>query len=299
VNEAHNAYHKDRIGFFGFFDCIDDEEVARALLTTARNELKKRGMDRMRGPYNPSINDEFGLLVEGFDSIPAVMMPYNPPYYLDLYAKLGLQKAKDFFAFYISGSSEAPARILKICERVRRTTGLTVRPVNLKNLSNELKILHKLYNETLDRNWGYVPISMEDLEYAAADLKAIVDPELVMIAEKNGEPVGFSMCIPNINEILWRTKKNGTLVRMVKFLWGLKVRGPKEARLAALGVAPEFRGKGVAALFYAETLLKGGKKFQGGELSWVEETNEEIIKGIAVMGGHKYKTYRIYEAALA
>ncbi len=298
VNNAHNEYYHDKMGFFGFFDSVDDPEVATKLFDTAKAELKRRGLDTIRGPYNPTVNDECGLLVEGFDSSPMVMMPYNPAYYLGLYDRLGLTRARDLYAFYISAATEAPKRILKIAERVQRTTGLTIRPLNLKKLNDEIVIIHKLYNETLDRNWGFVPVSLEDLQFAAADLKAILDPEMVMIAEKNGRPVGFSMVIPNVNEIMWRVKGSSTLMRILKFLWFLKTQGPKEARLAVLGVTPEFRGKGVAALFYAETLLKGKKKFIGGELSWVEETNDEIMKGITVMGGQRYKTYRIFEAAL-
>lgn len=300
INRAHNEYYHDKTGFFGFFDSANDPEVASALVERAKAELKARGMEVARGPYNPTSNDELGLLVEGFDSIPFVMMPYNPPYYLDLYERAGLKPARNLYAFYMSGATTAPERILKIAERVKRTTGLTVRPINMKKLHDELKIIHQLYNQTLDRNWGFVPITLEDLEFAANDLKAIVNPDLVMIAEKDGKPAGFSMCIPNVNEIMWKVKSSrSTLMRVLRFLWLLKTSHPKEARLAVLGVAPEFRGKGVAALFYAETLLKGQKKYIGGELSWVEENNEEIMKGISVMGGQKYKSYRIYETGLA
>lgn len=295
VNQAHNDYYKDNFGFFGFFDFTNDVEVAKALLDAAEKCLKEQGRTQMRGPYNPTVNDEVGLLVEGFDSIPKVMMPYNPPYYIDVYEKLGLQPARTLFAFRIEREDEAPARILKICERVKRTTGLTLRRINMKKLDDEILIIHKLYNQTLDRNWGFVPITLEDLRYAANDLKAILDPSLVLIAEKDGVPAGFSMCIPNINEFMFAARKWPNALRPLKFLWKLFTSRPTEARLAVLGVAPEFRGKGVAALFYAETMLTGGKRYKSGELSWVEENNEEIVKGITVMGGEKYKTYRLFE----
>ncbi len=295
INQAHNDYYKDNLGFFGFFDFVEDLEVAKALLFTAEKALAEQGFSRMRGPYNPTVNDEVGLLVDGFDRIPMVMMPYNPSYYSSIYEKLGLQRARELFAFHITGDQQAPGRILKICERVKKSTGLTLRRLNLAKLDDEIKIIHQLYNQTLDRNWGFVPITLEDLQYAAKDLKAILDPSIVLIAEKDGKPAGFSLCIPNINEFMWKARKWPGPLRPAKFLWDLMTRRPQDARLAVLGVAPEFRGKGVAALFYAETLLTGGKRYRAGELSWVEESNEEIIKGITVMGGEKYKTYRLYE----
>lgn len=295
VNRSHNRYYDDRTGFFGFFDAIDDVSVAKELFAKAAEWLKTRGLTTMRGPYSPTVNDECGLLVDGFDSIPSVMMPYNPEYYAKLYEAAGLVPARTLKAFYIRRDVDAPERMFKIADRVKKSTGLTVRPIRLDKLEEELPILHRLYNETLDRNWGFVPLTLEDLKFAAADLKAIVDPELVMIAEKNGVPAGFSMTIPNINEFLWKGKRLPFWVRPVHFLWNLKTSRPHIARLAVLGVAPEFRGKGVAALFYVETLKRGGAKFEAGELSWVEENNDEIIKGITVMGGREYKTYRIYE----
>jgi GNAT superfamily N-acetyltransferase len=298
-NRSHNAYYKDRTGFFGFFDFIEDPEVASALLETARAELKRRGLESLRGPYNPSVNDELGLLVEGFESSPMVLMTYNPPYYVSMYEKLGLQPVRNLSAFYISGEQEAPERILKIVERVKRSTGLQLRPFSMKHFQRDIAIIHSLYNETLKRNWGFVPLALEELQAAASDLKAIIDPELVMIAEKNGEPAGFSLVIPNINEFLWAGKGSPAWLRVLKFIWLLKTRRPKEARLSVLGVKPEFRNKGIGALFYAETLLKGGRKFLGGELSWVEENNEEIIHGISAMGAKRYKGYRIFESPIS
>ncbi len=299
VNHAHNEHYKDKLGFFGFFDFINETDVAAELLKTAQKALVAEGLTQMRGPYNPTVNDECGLLVDGFDKIPMVMMPYNPRYYETVYEKIGLNPARNLFAFYIRRDVTPAARIMKVCERVKRTTGVTMRQINKAKLDEEIKIIHVLYNRTLDRNWGFVPITLEDLQYAAKDLKAILDPSLVLIAEKDGLPVAFCMCIPNINEFMWNARKWPNALRPVKFLWQLLTGRPSEARLAVLGVAPEFRGKGVSALFYAETLLTGGKRYKGGELSWVEENNEEIIKGITVMGAEKYKTYRLYEKPTA
>ena len=300
INRAHNDYHKDKVAFFGFFDCIDDIKVAGALYEKARETLSNRGFDVIRGPYNPSQNDECGLLVDGFDSPPMVMMTFNPAYYLDLYDKLGLVKARDLYAFYMSSELESPERMAKIVARVRKSSGFTIRSIDMKNLKEELKIFHKLYNLTLDRNWGFVPIEYEDLVFGADDLKAIADPNMVLIAEKNGEPVGFSVTVPNVNELMAMTRKHkSSAMRAIKFLWLLKTHQPKEARLFILGVHPEHRNTGIAALFYHETLTRAKNKYIGGEMSWVEESNHEITKGITFMGGKKYKTYRIYEQSLA
>lgn len=298
VNHAHNEYYKDKVGFFGFFDFIDDLEVASSLLKRAKEELSKRGFSTVRGPYNPTINDECGVLTEGFSSAPFVMMTYNPTYYLGIYEKLGLSRARDLAAFYISAEVETPERFDKIINRVKKTTGLTLRHIDMKRLGEELKVIHKLYNETLDRNWGFVPITLEDLEFAASDLKAIVDPSMVLIAEKNGVAAGFCLAIPNVNELMWKAKSSKGLMRILKFVWYMKTSHPKEARLTVLGVIPEYRNKGIGALFYNEILRRGKQKYIGGELSWIDEDNEEMMKAIALMGGRKYKSYRIFETSL-
>ncbi|MEZ4751681.1 MAG: hypothetical protein R3B54_13965 [Bdellovibrionota bacterium] len=295
-NRTHNKYHNDKVGFFGFFDSINDKEVAQALFDKARSELKTRGLEALRGPYNPSINDEAGLLVDGFDSTPFVLMPYNPPYYTDLYDAVGMKQARDLYAFYISATNQAPERVEKIVKRVKRSTGVTLRNVNISRLGEELKLIRDLYNNTLCRNWGFYPVTAEDLDNAAKDLKPIVEPNLLMIAEKNGQAVGFSLAIPNINEFLHKTRGSGPVMRALKFLWFLKTRHPQDARLAAMGVHPDFRNTGIAALFYYESLMRGKQKYRGGELSWVEETNTELIKSLKVMGAEHYKTYRIFEA---
>lgn len=298
VNRSHNAFYGDKTGFFGYFDSIDDEAVARKLFAAARQALTERGLVSMRGPYNPSVNDDFGLLVDGFSSAPFVMMPHNPPYYAGLFETAGLKAARDFYAFYISAKAQAPERVEKIVDRVKRSTGISLRNIDMSRLDEELKVIKELYNSTLCRNWGYVPITLEDLQAAAADLKAIVDPEMVLIAEKAGKTVGYCMTIPNINEFLLATKRRSLLGRILKFVWKMKTSHPREARLAAMGVHPDYRNTGIAALFYYETLMRGKQRYVGGELSWVEESNAEMIKSIRVMGGEKYKTYRIYESDL-
>lgn len=298
VNRSHNKHHNDKVGFFGFFDFINDKEVAETLLDTAIARLMKSGLEVARGPYSPTINDECGLLVDGFESSPFVLMTFNPPYYLTIYDQLGLKRARDLHAFYISAGEQSPELIEKVVKRAKRNSGLNLRPIDLKKLDRELPILQKLYNETLDRNWGYVPITYEDLECTAKDLKDIADPNMILIAEKEGLPVGFSLVLPNINEFLWKARNVKGIFRFLKVAWLIKTSSPKEARLTILGVHPQYRNSGIAALFYHETLARGKKKFIGGELSWIDEDNKEIMHAITVMGGKKYKSYRIFERVL-
>jgi len=299
VNRSHNEYHKDKVGFFGFFDFIEDETVAQVLLETAKKELKQKGHDLVRGPFNPSINEDCGLLTEGFDSAPCVMMPYNPFYYVKIYEKLGLKSERNLYAFFMSADETPSKRIARIADRVRRSTRVTLRNVDLSQLNEELKIVHYLYNRTLDRNWGFVPISYEDLLDAGKQLKAILDPNMLIFAEKDGKPVGYSLIIPNINEFLLKCKKhNSKLLRILKFVWLLKTSRPKMLRFMVLGVLPEYRNSGLAALFYNESLKRANGKYVGAELSWVEETNQELMKSLAVMGSKKTKTYQIYGATL-
>jgi GNAT superfamily N-acetyltransferase len=297
VNRSHNQYHKDKVGFFGYFDCIHDQEVANKLFETARETLKTHGLESMRGPYNPTINDECGLLIDGFDSIPNVMMTFNPAYYVELYEKFGLAKARDLNAFYISSETMVQPRIQKILDRVRQRANITFRDIDLKNLDNDLVIMREVYNRTLDRNWGFYPITQKDVEHSAGELKMIVDPDMVMIAMKDGKSIGFSLSLPNLNEFMWKLKKLPIFLRVLGFLWLLKTSLPKEARAIFLGVLPEYRSLGIGPVFYAETLVRG-KKFIGGEMGWIEENNKEITHGIEVIGGHKYKSYRIYEKAI-
>ncbi len=298
LNHRHNDYYKDKTGFFGFFDFINDSDVAFALLEAGKKWLREQGCDRVRGPYNPTINDELGLLVEGFEQVPFVMTPFNPSYYVSLYQELGLLPARELYAFLIDLKQQTPEKVARVVERVRKRDGFTVRNVRLDRLEEELKIIRDLYNVTLDRNWGFVPLSQEEIDFAAHDLRSIVSPELVLIAEKEGKPAGFSMVIPDINEFMGKAKRLPKVLRILYFAAQLKMTHPTRARLAVLGVKPEFRNSGLAAVFYYESLIRGKKQYALGELSWVESNNQEIIKGIERMGGQVYKKYKLYEVPL-
>ncbi len=296
INETHNKYHQDATGFFGFFDFIDNPEVVRRLFEAAEREVTRHNRDTMRGPYNPTQNDECGLLVDGYESRPFVLMPYNPKYYVAAYDALDLQKARDLYAFFIDDANTATeARTERIVERVKRKTEITIRGINLSNLRQELEIIEYLFNTTLVREWSFMPTTMRDLEFAARDLKAILDPDMVLIAERHGEPVGFSLTIPNVNELMVKAARSRGLLRLLRLAWYVKTQHPTTARLAVLGVLPEFRNKGIAPVFYFESLRRGKRKYVGGEISWVQDINEEIEKITVLMQVERYKTYRIYE----
>jgi len=298
INETHNKYHNDQTGFFGFFDFIDDGDVAAGLLQVTEDILTKRGRTLMRGPVNPTQNDECGLLVEGFDSQPFVLMPYNPEYYPARYDELGLTKARDLYAYYIDDELPTMARTERIVERLKKKTNITVRGISLKNLEKELEIIEYLFNTTLVREWSFMPTTKADLEFAARDLKAILDPSMVLIAEVHGKPVGFSLTIPNVNEFMNDARRSKGLLRLLRLAWYVKTRRPRTARLAVLGVLPEFRSKGVAPVFYFESLKRGVRNYIAGELSWVQDINAEANKTAAIMGVRRYKSYRIYEKTL-
>lgn len=296
VNRSHNNHHKDKTGFFGFFDFIDDPEVSKKLLETAEEKLRSLGFETIRGPCNPSINDECGLLISGFDRPPFIMMVYNPPYYLTHYENLGLKLKERLFAFYISSETAPPARIEKIVNRVRSRNKVTLRSIQLSKLKDELRIIHRLYNQTIGEvNWGSIPIDYEDLEAFASDLKAFADPAIVLIAEVDGRPVGFSLALPDINQFLLQTKKLPRFLRILVMAFKIFTQRPTEARLIILGVEPEYRNKGIGSLFYYETLIRGRERYKGGELSWVDEQNEEMVRAIETMGGQLYKTYGLFE----
>ncbi len=296
INPAHNKYYSDKTGFFGFFDFINDEGVADALLDTVHFQLERFSKTSMRGPYNPTVNDENGLLIEGFDSPPLVLMPYNPAYYADVYESLGLKPIRELHA-YTTTALPMPDLVKKIEGRLKRHGNFELRSLDVENLDSEMQIIADLFNATMNRNWGFVPITHEELMFAAKDLKDIVDPSMVLIANYRGKPVAFSLLLPDVNEFMLRVRRIPRALgwlRMAGVAAQVLTRTPRQGRLAVLGVHPDCRHCGLDALFYAETLRRG-QQFSSVELSWVEANNSEIIRRIQMMGGTLHKRYSIYE----
>lgn len=296
IDRNHIEIHEEQAGFFGFFECCADSDVARQLLDTAANWLKERQMKIMRGPMNPSTNEECGLLLEGFDSPPMIMMSYTPPYYLDYMERCGLTKAKDLYA-YITVIPEVAAggRLEKLASSVKaRVPGLTVRPADMKRLPQELAAVKEIYNAAWSHNWGFVPMTDAERESMANRLKPLIVPELLIMAEVNGTPAGFFMAVPDYNQVLG--KLNGRLgpVGMAKAMW--YSRKISDIRILTMGVKAEYRKKGIEGLLYLEAFKAAVKKgYQRAEMSWILEDNVLMQRGCELMGGRLYKKYRIYE----
>ncbi len=297
----YNARHEDNVGCFGMFESIDDPAVSDALLESAADWLLARGRTRILGPIDYSTNYACGLLVDGFDTPPRVMMNHNPPYYARLLEQWGLTKAKDLYAWWFTDNScieEWRPRV----ERLAARSGVTVRPVRRADLAADVMRCREIYNAAWAENWGNVPMTLEEFNHLAKFLLHLAIPELILIAEIGDRPVGFSMTLPDFNEaarpLNGRLFPYGLPIGLIRFLRRLK--RVKTGRLLALGLAPEFRRQGVAELLILRTFDYGKNEvgFTGAELSWTLEDNYLINRTIQAVGGQRYKTYRIYERTL-
>jgi GNAT superfamily N-acetyltransferase len=301
-NRLHNETHGDRVGFFGFFECSDDQEVADALLTAAADWCRARGHDVLRGPASFSVNDECGLLVQGFETPPTLMMPYNPPYYIRLLEQAGFVKAKDLWV-YQGGSPDhyvpVPERLARATELIRQRQGITLRPLNMRDFEGEVERIKELYNTAWERNWGFVPMTEHEIDHLAEQFKPVVIPELVPMAEKDGKLIGFGIALPDLNVIL-RTNRSGRLFPVIfRLLWALKMKWIRRARILLLGVVPAYQGKGVDAMLYHWIWTKSGERgIYWGEAGWILEDNPAMNAGLEKMTFRVYKTYRLYDRML-
>ncbi|MEI6337880.1 MAG: hypothetical protein WCQ57_04765 [Verrucomicrobiota bacterium] len=299
VNRSHNEYYRDRTGFFGFFECENNAETAAALFAKAAEVLKEKGLESIRGPYNPSINDEVGLLTDAFDLPPCNGLTWNPPFYPDLLAGAGFTAVCNLFAMLLPMHRlPEPTRLARIVDRIAKRSRLKLRPMNLKNLAGELQIVHEVYNATLERNWGFVPISMDDLLGAADDIKAIADPKLLLIAEADGKSAGVAITLPNFNEILGRIKKTPHWLRLPHILWLMKTHRINSCRQVVLGVSPAYRDRGIHAWLIHEQFMRAQERYDNATLGWMEESNTEILEHSAMVGGERDRTWKIFEKSL-
>jgi hypothetical protein len=297
INHNHNKEHNENIGFFGFFESIDDQQVADALFDSARAWLKARGVTAVRGPASPSVNDEYGLLVDGFDKPPVVLMPYNPAYYASLIEKAGLAKIKDLYAYLVTEKNVFSEKFVRVAELVRQREGLTLRSLNMKDFKNEIQRIKDLYNRAWQYNWGAVPMTSEEFDALAKDLKPVVVPELVLIAEYQGEPVGFSLSLPDLNVAFKYNKRGRLLPGLLRLI--LHKKEIKLVRIIVLGVVPERAKTGAGTLLLYETGKRGIEMgYPFGEAGWVLEDNVMMNRAAEFMNGVRYKTYRIYEQSL-
>ena len=303
IDREHLRVHQDDTGFFGFLDTIDDATVAHRLLESAESWLRARGMKRVRGPFSLTINEESGVLIDGFEHPPVIMMPHSTRYQAGLIESYGFQKVQDLYAWkYVVEAP--PPRAAKAHADMMALPEVRFRSVDKSRMRVEVDTLVEIFNDAWSENWGFVPATEAEVAKMAADFKLLLDPDLAFFAEVEGREVGMVVCIPNLNEAAYDL--NGKLLPFgwAKLLYRLKVKGTSSARLILLGLRREMRAKkrygALSTAMYAELAYRGMKKpqYKWAELSWTLEDNRPINLGIKAMRAKVYKTYRVYEKAL-
>jgi hypothetical protein len=301
-NKAHNDHHGDRVGFFGFFECeAGDDEAARSLVARAEGWLGERGLEAIRGPVNPSMNAECALLVEGFDRPPMPMMPYNPQAYAGLFESAGLRKCKDLYAYWVEVGDVLPGtqgyeRIVRVAAAARRRRAdVVVRCLDMSRYEDEILRFTDLFEQARSNNWGHVPLTRKEVLETAAQMKQIVDPQIVIFAEVDGQPAGASLAIPNVNRALAAAR--GRLLPLGFLRFHREMRRVREIRIFGIGALRQHRARGITVLLYLETILRGlARGYRAAELSWILEDNLISNQGlINTFGSNRYKTYRMYE----
>ena len=298
VDRYNNEHQHENTGFFGFYEVDDNPAAAFALLETARNWIADRGMDTMRGPgCFTSNHDWYGLQVGGKFNRPVIGMPYNPRYYEKQFEDFGLTGAKDLYAWEIRTGGDLPEKMQRLIDRIMSRSGLVIRPFDMKNFLAEASLVRDLYNRTWSENWGFIPLDDEDFAYMAKDMKSMVDPDFLLIAEMEGQPIGFSLTIPDFNQALQPLRGKLLPFGWLKFMLGK--RKIDYARTLLMGVLPEHRKLGVdMAMVYKTMLASFAKGITAGECSWILADNEPMNRILTGYGGDRYKTYRIYEKAV-
>ena len=299
----YNEQHDSNVGCFGLFHCIDDQRVANQLLGQAADWLRQRGRTSVMGPIDYSTNYTAGLLVDGFDSPPRFLMNHNPPYYERLLSQWGLTKASDLYAWWFDRDNGIDQKWRSLVKRLAKRNKIVIRSMRMKQFDQEVKLLGELYNQAWDDNWGFVRMTAAEFRDFAHGLRKFAVPEMMLIAEVDGKPVGIAITMPDLNEALaplngrltWRGLPIG-LARLIR-----RMKKIKTARLAALGVIPAYRRRGVAEMLIQQTFDYGKDvlDYTGAELSWTLEENDMINRSIERVGGDCYKTYRIYEKSLS
>lgn len=301
LNNAHNEFNHVNDGFWGFFDCINDQETADLLFGAAAQWLKDKCItQKFIGPVNFSTNEACGLLIEGFDTPPFLMMTHNYPYYAQLIDKAGFSKQIDLIAWHWKGDQfdDKSVRLLEALKDRLKRNNITIRSVNLKNFKEETAKLREVYNSAWDHNTGFVPLNDDEFEYLAKDLKLILDKDFALVAEQDGKIVAFGLALPNYNDI-FKTIKKGRLLPtgLFKLLFGKKnIRG---IRIYALGVIEGYRKMGIEAVLYGTIIKEYVRKgYKEAEAGWTLENNTMINEAIKAIKGDPYKKYRLYEKTI-
>ena len=297
----YNAFQGTKLGWFGFFDCIEDADVAVALFQAAESWLKARGLTEIQGPACYSMNYEWGVLIDSFDMQPAVFLPYNPPYYPAIIESAGYAKRKDLWAWDIDVHKPLPEKLVRVTRKIQEREGYVIRPVRLKDWDAEIRRLRDIYNSAWEKNWAFVPMTPEEFEHLGKELKLVVKEELVLIAEVHEKAIAFSLTIPDANPAIALARGKlttyGLPIGLIKLLLG--IRKLKRARLIALGIDKDYRKRGIDGLLTLETYLATRRLgYDGGEISWILEDNDLVNRAIEMFGCKRTKTYRIYGKSL-
>jgi hypothetical protein len=304
IDRLHLERYGDSTGHFGFIEGPDDPAVFKALLEMAENWLRARGMKKVTGPFSFSINDETGLLIEGFDTPPNMMMGHARPYYARHIEAAGYSKGKDVIAYFLNDRGDLPRSMRTAYERAIRSPQLKVRPINKRNLASELDIILSIHTDAWSDNWGFVPFTVEEIKDLGNNLKWLIKEDYVAIAEYAGEPAAMAVSLPNINE--WIKDLDGKLspLGVSKLLWRMGLQVPKSIRLVLMGVRKKYHNSLLGsslALSVIETVrsyhIRRGT--MSGELSWILEDNYPVRHIIETLGADPYKTYRVYQKDLA
>jgi GNAT superfamily N-acetyltransferase len=294
ISHKHNEVYGEKTGFFGFYESIDDQEVAHALYEAAEEWLSSKGMTHMRGPMNPNINEEIGFLVEGFDQDPFIMMPYTLTYYPDLVTKEGFRKIKDVYSYYAGTDAGMPGKVQRVADLIKKRYNVRVRSIDMKNLDEETALIKEVHDEAWKDNWGAVPFTEAEFTHIVKQLKTIAIPELVPIVELDGKVVAMGVAVPDVNQVLRLANGRMFPFGFIKVL--LNQNKVNRIRVLILGVLSAYRRYGFDSLLYYE-IYQAVKKygFVGGEFSWILDDNVEMTRIIEGWGGKRTKTYRLYQ----
>jgi hypothetical protein len=300
VDRAYNEHQDERRGWFGFFECEDDAEAARALIEAAQDWLRARGMALISGPADFTMNDESGIVISGHELPPMVRQPWHPPYYQRLLEEIGLEKEVDLFMWELDISDRAQMMPIlpELAADARDKHGVVIRRMTRRRLRRDLDVFGEIYNRAWRRNFGFVPYGKEDLDQYALELQLVFDQDWFMIAEIDGEPIAIAITIPDINQVL--RKMNG---RLLPFGWWHYLRRKRimdKVRVGFLGVKPKFQHTGAAAALYLEhfSVAEHHARIHSGEMGWILETNRAMNRGMEAMNGRIVKTYRVYRREL-
>ena len=300
-NRAHNRTWDDRVGFFGFFDCVDDPEVAGRLFDTAAQWLRTRGLTSMRGPMSPSTNHECGLLVDGFTVHPQFLTPWNPPYYEQLVLRAGFSVTKDLLGYWLpygDAGFQIDPKLSALAQRAAARANLTFRDLQPKRFWEEVEIVWEVYNSAWERNWGFVPMPRDEFLHMAKSLQPLLIPQFAFVAEVKGEPAGFMLCVPDFNVVL-KGNRNGRLLPfgLPRILLGKsKLR---TGRIIALGIKEQYRSGSILPVFMHEAARRAiAYGSPGAEASWVLEDNAAMRQPIEAFGGRVYRRWRVYDRPL-